>query len=48
MGVTIEAIIAHTCDIETARCCLFIYDEMNRAMRNVSCITSDVKNMSEI
>jgi hypothetical protein len=39
MRETIEAGIAHACDVETARYWIFIYVLLNCAIRNVSCIT---------
>jgi hypothetical protein len=49
MRVTIEAINAYVCDAETERFLLTrIYGLMNCTMRDISCLTSDGRSMSEI
>jgi hypothetical protein len=48
MRVTIEASLAHACRVETARYWIFIYGLLNCDMRNVSCITSQDRSVSEI
>jgi hypothetical protein len=48
MRVTIEAGIPHACGVETACYLMSVYGLLDCDMRNVSCITSDVRSVSDI
>jgi hypothetical protein len=48
MLITIKVSTAHACDVETARYFLFIYGLIKWAVRKVSCMTSNVRSITEI
>jgi len=48
MRVTIKVSTAHVCDVETVRYFLFICRLTKWVVRNVSCMTSNVRSMTEI